>query len=157
MIYQFNLYKDLNSWRLDREEDRDLPQPHSIFFFPLAAKTNWTLRPFPFSSFFPATAAFRFKGTRQPSTPAHQYMELCIVLRAWVRSLTCLLHYVLKTWLIWLWPMNMSSPKLLILRHESIPILHRELSSPIFQSLWVSKASVTPVHPDIHFVQYKKA
>ena len=145
MIHQFNLYIDLNAWRLDREEDRDLPQPHSIFFFPLAAKTNWTLRPFPFSSFFPATAAFRFKGTRQPSTPAHQYMELCIVLRAWVRSLTCLLHYVLKTWLIWLWPMNMSSPKLLILRHESILILYRELSSPIFQSLWVSKASVTPV------------
>ena len=153
MIHQFNLYIDLNSWRLDREEDRDLPQPHSIFFFPLAAKTNWTLRPFPFSSFFPATAAFRFKGTRQPSTPAHQYMELCIVLRAWVRSLTCLLHYVLKTCLIWLWPMNMSSPKLLILITRAFLYFY----SPIFQSLWVSKASVTPVHPDIHFVQYIKA
>ena len=128
MIYQFNLYIDLNSWRLDREEDRDLPQPHSIFFFPLAAKTNWTLRPFPFSSFFPATAAFRFKGTRQPSTPAHQYngalhffKDLSLIFDLPSRSL----HYVLKTWLIWLWPMNMSSPKLLILRHESVLILYR--------------------------------
>ena len=98
MIYQFNLYIDLNSWCLDREEDRDLPQPHSIFFFPLAAKTNWTLRPFPFSSFFPATAAFRFKGTRQPSTPAHQHNGALHFLRTWVRSLTCLVAYSIMFW-----------------------------------------------------------
>ena len=96
MIYQFDLYINLNSWRLDREEDWDLPQPHSIFFFPLAAKTNWTLRPFPFSSFFPATAAFRFKGTRQPSTPAHQF--ILHFLRIWVRSLTGLVTYSIMFW-----------------------------------------------------------
>ena len=111
--------------------------------------------PFPPSSRQPLPSDL--KGPDNPRHLLISTMELCIVLRAWVRSLTCLLHYVLKTWLIWLWPMNMSSPKLLILRHESILILYRELSSPIFQSLWVSKASVTPVHPDIHFVQYKKA
>ena len=148
MIHQFNLYIDLNSWCLDREEDRDLPQPHSIFFFPLAAKTNWTLRPFPFSSFFPATAAFRFKGiqTTLDTCSSVQWSFAFFKDLSPIFDLPCrLLHQFLKTWLIWLWPMNMSSPKLLILRHESIPILHRELSSPIFQSLWVSKASVTPV------------
>ena len=104
MIYQFDLYINLNSWHLDREEDWDLPQPHSIFFFPLAAKTNWTLRPFPFSSFFPATAAFRFKGTRQPSTPAHQFILHFFQDLSPIFDWPChLLHYVLKTWLIWLW------------------------------------------------------
>ena len=111
MIYQFDLDINLNSLRLDREEDRDLPQPHSIFFFPLAAKTNWTLRPFPFSSFFPATAAFRFKGTRQPSTPAHQYNGALHFFKdlSPIFDWPChLLHYVLKTWLIWLWLMSLS-------------------------------------------------
>ena len=146
MIHQFNLYIDLNAWRLDREEDRDLPQPHSIFFFPLAAKTNWTLRPFPFSSFFPATAAFRFKGTRQPSTPAHQYngaLHSFKGLSPIFDLLTPLCFEDLTD--LTLADEYVFSKVVDIASRERSYTLSVAVSSPIFQSLWVGKASVTPV------------
>ena len=44
------------------------------------------------------------------------------------------------------------------LRYESSTlILYKELSSPIFQSLWVSESGILGTCPDVNFVQYIKA
>ena len=47
---------------------------------------------------------------------------------------------------------------LLLLRYESSSLkLYKELSSSIFQSLWVSESDMRDTLPDLHFVQYIKA
>ena len=44
------------------------------------------------------------------------------------------------------------------LRYESSSRkLYKELSSSIFQSLWVSESGMRDTLPDLHFVQYIKA
>ena len=46
----------------------------------------------------------------------------------------------------------------ILLRYESsTPILYKELSSTIFQSLSVSQSGIGNTCPDLHFVQYIKA
>ena len=44
-----------------------------------------------------------------------------------------------------------------LLYESSTPILYKEVSSTIFQSLWVSESGIGNTCPDLHFVQYIKA
>ena len=47
---------------------------------------------------------------------------------------------------------------LIELRYEGSSLkLYKELSSSIFQSLWVSESGMRDTLPDLHFVQYIKA